>query len=731
MKISRYKSMLFLIVILCGPLCGQDTVSKRPVIGLVLSGGSARGLAHIGVLKVLESEGIYPDVITGTSMGGIIGGMYAIGYSPDEIDSILNTITWAELFNDKILLNRVAMTEKHDYGNNMLYMQFDRDHKPSFPLAIIQGQHITEKLGELTWHAAGIDNFDSLWVPYRTTAVDLVHSELHYFSGGDIKTAIRSTLAIPSIFGPVILDSMLFVDGGVMCSFPLEEAKRLGAEYTIGVYTSYNEKIKAGDIYSLIGVISRSAFITGVSNTRMQLEEVDLLIRPDLKNYGPESFAWGIEIMNIGEKAALNQIDTIKKLGAYLERFPEPQRKEIPRIDSFYVTRVGTEGNNLIKENYIIAWSGIKEGNWVKYRDVEKAITTIYSTLDFESVDYVLKRTDEGYALIFRVKEMKPGLLGLGAHYDNDFSTGIVVTALYRNLLFSADRIFAGVNISQNSQMRVDYNLYIGRKKRNFATLKFYAENSNLPHYFVIDTLSALNGKIRQSLWNAHISFGRMIGQNLAFSIKGNYEWSEYRFIEGLEEWYGIKRIREGAFRTRCAFNLNTMGRAYFPEEGIKFDATADFVTAGLDNYFKISGSYDHLVRLHRFFSAGVQARGGLITGPPLLYDRFYIGGDHFIPRTNMVSLMGWNVYELNTEDFISFGLTLQFNIKADFYLNCIGNMIYMNRATVSGDYASNNLYGFGISFGYRSIIGPIKLSVYSNSDEPGLNYFFNFSYPF
>ena len=728
---ARFNSILMLSMFLITSIEGQDTLSKRPTVGLVLSGGAAKGLSQIGVLKILESEGIYPDIITGTSMGGIIGGMYSIGYSAHELDSILRTTDWNYTFNDNILLNRVAITEKRDYNDNMLKLQFDLDHKPSFPMAFMQGQHITEKLGELTWHAAGIDNFDSLNYRYRATAVDLVRSELHYFSGVDLKTAIRSTLAIPSVFSPVVLDSMLLVDGGVLCSFPVEEAKRLGADYTIGVYNSYNERIERGDIYSMLRVLSRSSFINGVCDSKKQLNEIDILIRPDLKDHGPESFLKAIEIMNIGEQAATEKLDTLKKFAALLKQFPDPERRSIPRIDSFYIVQLGAEGNSRIKEQFITARSGLVAESWIKYRDVNEAVQKIYGTLNFDNVDYYLQKREEGYALIFRVVEKKAGLLSVGAHYDNDFRTGIVLEALYRNLLISADRIHAGVNISQNSQVRADYNIYFGKRKRNFATLWAEGENNNLPHYFTIDTLISDYGKIRHNLWEVDIGIGTMIGRNSAFIIKGLYEWSDYRFLEGLEEMYGMENIKTGAFRAGAEYHLNTMDRGYFPEAGMKFDAEADFVFADPENYMKFYGSYDHMIRLHRIFSAGLQARFGVIEGIPLMYDQFYLGGDHFNPRKNMVNMLGWDIYKLNVDDFFSFGMTFQFNIRKDFYVIFRGNIINLENFQGPGHDASNNSYGYGTSLGYRSVIGPIKLSLFANSREPGLQWFFNFSFPF
>jgi len=727
-KTLGYTVMLFLSMAVC---YAQEPCMERPKIGLVLSGGAAKGLSQIGVLKVLESEGVYPDLITGTSMGGIIGGLYAIGYTPQEMDSVLRDIEWTDIFNDKIPLNRVSITEKRDYNNTILNLQFDRDRKPTFPLAFIQGQNITEKLGELTWFASGINNFDSLCVPYRATAVNLLNPDLIYFSHGDLKTAIRSTLAIPSIFGPVILDSMLLVDGGVLCSFPVEEAKRMGADFTIGVYTSYRDQIEKDDIFSMFRIISRSSTVNGFCNARKQLEEVDLLIKPDLKDVGPESFLRGLDIMKIGEQSALEKLDTIKNLGAFLRQFPEPERRQIPRIDSFYITGMGTDGNRQIKSDFILGWSDLDTMAWVHYEDVKRAVKNIYSTLYFDNVDYYLRKQDEGYRLIWKVQEKKPGILGVGAHYDNYFLTGIVLEVLYRNLLFSADRLFAGFNISQNSQIRAGYNLYTGRNNKTFISISTNAENSNLPHYFAIDTLTSENGKIRQGTWNGELSVGHIIGSNSDVRLGGAVEYSKYRFLDGLDQFYGMKNITDHTFRIRGVYRLNTMDRSYFPEKGVKLNLLTDYVFSAPENYFKISGSYDQMIRFRRFFSIGIQARGGIITDHPLLYDRFYVGGDQINNRINMADVFGWDPYSLNVSDFISLGFSVQFNIRKDFYLIGKGNIVNLNNFPGSDTDVSNNAYGYGITFGYRSILGPVKLSLYTNSSKPGLKWFVNLSYPF
>ena len=173
------------------------------------------------------------------------------------------------------------------------------------------------------------------------------------------------------------------------------------------------------------------------------------------------------------------------------------------------------------------------------------------------------------------------------------------------------------------------------------------------------------------------------------------------------------------------------MDRAYFPEKGVQLHAIADYVLADPGNYLKLYGAYDQMIRFHKLFSTGLQARVGWIGGSPLMYDQFYLGGDHFVSRVNMVKGFGLGIYSLNVSDFISLGLALQFNIKTDFYISGRANLYSLDNFSGSGFDAGSNIYGYGVSIGYRSVIGPIKFSLYSNSTNSDLEWLFNFSFPF
>lgn len=209
---------------------------RRPKIGLVLSGGGAKGLAHVGVLKVLEEAGIVPDYITGTSMGSIIGGLYAIGYTPDEIYNLVTTADWEQLLSKEIDLNSIVIEEKADYGRYLAEMPFSTK-DIALPSGLIEGEKFSLLFSQLAWCAAGTDSFTRYPIPFKCYGVDLIDGKLVEFNHGDLALAMRSSMSIPSIFTPVLIqnqeDTLLMLDGGVLRNFPVEEVKAMGADIII------------------------------------------------------------------------------------------------------------------------------------------------------------------------------------------------------------------------------------------------------------------------------------------------------------------------------------------------------------------------------------------------------------------------------------------------------------------------------------------------------------------
>ncbi len=276
----------------------------RPKIGLVLSGGGARGLAHIGTLKMLDSLQIPVDFIVGTSMGGIVGGLYACGYSGSEIEQYTLKLDWQELFSDKTVRKKIPYLEKKDNGKFQLGLGLDGI-TPVIPGGLIRGQNIILKFADLTSAVESISDFDRLPIPYRCITIDLISGKEVTLHSGSLARAMRATMAIPTVFTPVEWGDSLLIDGGLLNSLPADVAKMMGADIIIGVNVGTALRQKK-DLESMIAVLGQTMVITDYSRQLENSKLCDLVIKPDLGNYSISDF--DIErvkdIIRIGNLAA-------------------------------------------------------------------------------------------------------------------------------------------------------------------------------------------------------------------------------------------------------------------------------------------------------------------------------------------------------------------------------------------------------------------------------------------
>ena len=335
------KNLIFLIqVLFLFPFIGlaQSDVKERPKIGYVLSGGGAKGMAHVGVLKVLEEVGLQPDYITGTSMGSIMGGLYAIGYSADEIALLIETIDWNSVLTNEIPANQVIMRRKDDYSRFIAEMPV-HDGKPELPSGLIEGQKLSELFSDLTWRQAGVNDFNDFPTPFSCIGTDILRGGKVEMNSGDLSSAMRASMAIPSVFTPVIRDSVhILVDGGVVRNFPVQEVIDMGADIVIGVYVGFDSEMEPEQLRSLTSVMTRTSLLSGAADVQSQVPLVDYMIVPDLTGYTPASFTSGKEIMERGEVAARAQIEKLRALADSINSMgPPPSKHQLPSQDSILI----------------------------------------------------------------------------------------------------------------------------------------------------------------------------------------------------------------------------------------------------------------------------------------------------------------------------------------------------------------------------------------------------------
>ena len=302
----------------------QTSVTKRPKVGLVLSGGGAKGLAHIGVIKVLEEAGIPIDYIGGTSMGSIVGGLYAIGYSSRQLDSIVRTIDWEEFLTDKVARRSLSMIEK-DEEIKYLFAFPIREKKISLPSAIVEGQNISSMFSKLTSSVYNIKDFSQFPIPFLCMATDIEKGKPVVLKSGSLAAAMRASMAIPTVFSPEIIDGQEMLDGGLLNNFPVEEVKNMGADIIIGVDVGFRF-YKKEEMNSMLKIMEQSIFMHSIESSQLSQKACNILITPRLAGYNASSFNKADSLIKRGEWAARQQFEKLRELAVYLRSFNDTSK---------------------------------------------------------------------------------------------------------------------------------------------------------------------------------------------------------------------------------------------------------------------------------------------------------------------------------------------------------------------------------------------------------------------
>jgi NTE family protein len=293
--VKRINIVILVLIVALNIFCQEK-------IGLALSGGGARGLAHIGVLKVIDELEIPVDCIAGTSTGAIIGGLYAMGYSGAEIEDIVLGITWKDIFDEKICREDVYIGEKRWGPFANIYFALDDKFIPKLPQAFLSGNNLVNKLFEI-FYPVHINDFNELPIPFRCVATNILTGEITVFEEGSLHEAIRASMSFPSIIKPFELHNQLYVDGGIVKNLPVEAARSMGADIVIGIKTNSGLRSKE-ELKSLIDVLDQTINLQITRNIGESIDACEFLIEPDLEDISLLDFSQKQRIINLGELAA-------------------------------------------------------------------------------------------------------------------------------------------------------------------------------------------------------------------------------------------------------------------------------------------------------------------------------------------------------------------------------------------------------------------------------------------
>jgi len=529
------------VLLASGAASAADSAAHpgRPRIGLVLSGGGARGGAHIGVLKVLEQEHVPIDAIAGTSMGAIVGGLYASGMSPEEIERTLTSIDWQDAFHDRPPRRELTFRRKQD--DNSFLVRFPlgiRGGKFRLPKGLIQGQKLTRMLRELTAPVAGVQDFDRLPIPFRAVATDLETGAPRVFSSGDLVTAMRASMSAPGVFAPVELDGRLLVDGGLAENLPVDVMRQMNVDVVIVVDVSY-PLLPDSELQSALSVSNQMLAILIRKDTNRQkalLGPRDLEIDPALGAASSIDFAGLNRTIAAGAAAARGVHDRLAALAigpdAYRDLLAQRALRETPtpRIDFVradeesrrYAPLVASTMGPLAGRNYDPAAAGAH-------------IAELYGTDLFESVDYQLAHDGDqtGLDVLARRKSWGPNYLRFGLSLQDDFEGTAEYNAAIRVIRTELNSLggewLFDAQIGSNPRFATEIYQPLEASRRYFIAPHADFELRNLQ---VRDALGQLTEyRVRDAIYG--LDFGRELGN-----------WGELR--AGYQRSVGSTRVRIG-----------------------------------------------------------------------------------------------------------------------------------------------------------------------------------------
>ncbi|MAL58443.1 MAG: patatin [Flavobacteriaceae bacterium] len=722
----------------------NDTLSKKDLkVGLVLSGGGAKGLAHIGVLKEIEKAGVRVDYIGGTSMGAIIGALYASGYTAHQLDSIFNELDFETLIRDDVPRRAKTFYEKEDDEKYALTFPFD-DFQLRFPSAISKGQNVYNLLSRLLIHVKDVEDFNDLPIPFLCIATDVEKGKQVVLNKGYLPRMIAASGALPSLFSPVNIDDTIYVDGGVVNNYPIDEVKALGADIIIGVdvQDTLRSRDKLKSALDILLQINNYRTIEGMAKKR---KKTDVYINPKIDEFSVVSFDQGRKIIEAGENAA-NEISSQLNIIA-LQQKPK-QKKPITFADntSIFIDKVLVTGNENYTSSYILGKLKLKTPSLVSYQDFNDGVNNLSTTGNFNGIDYSFVNNPEKedhYVLHFDVKESNfKTSIRLGAHYDNLYKSAALINITRKRLITNNDIVsldfIVGDNIRYNFNYYIDKGYYwsIGlNSKFSFFEknigLDFIEGEIEIPEDFQLNKIGLTYEDLTNQLFLQTV-FRRVFQLGLG----AEHKWLKYLSETiGLDEDNNPRTIFENTnyFSAYGILKYDTLDNKFFPSSGMFFDGDFHWYlfAEGLNNDFepfsiaKAKAGYAH--RFNSKISGNISTEGGLKIGSTTTSSLdFLLGGYGYVPTTNLIPMFGYEALELRGDTYLKTTVNLDYEFARKNHLVLSGNIANVGDDLFgNGDWIKEIKYsGVALGYGLETFLGPMELK-YSYSPDSGESIWF------
>lgn len=773
---------LFLTICLCiMDLHGQNEskevnlVPPRPKVGVVLGGGGAKGASHIGVLKYLEEMGIPVDYVAGTSMGSILGGLYAMGYSPDELAMLIAEMNWSEYIGNKIDRSTMSLESRQRTSTTQLSIPFSHeslfDKDPStklignLPSAYVNNSSLINLFNDLCVGYQEEMDFNDLPIPFACVATDIATGEEVVIRHGSVPTAMRASMAIPGVFSPVTIGDRVLVDGGLVNNFPADVLKEMGADIIIGVEVVNEKKITKNDIQSLPQLFGRLLINSTSSKRKENGKLCDIHIIPDVSGFGMLSFTHEAidTLVGRGYKKAAEYHDQLLEIKQRIgDEAGRPVTKHLH----------AAKARNLLSENVLISsiefnnvsdrdsrWlmrkGGLKVGNKYNEKDFEHAVSVFRGTGCYDEITYTIKeqdstntngQLDDLYGLTFQMKPSKPHVVGLGFRYDTDEGAALLLRMGINEKKFGGFKFNANIKLSYNPKINL-VATYSVPSLANFNIAYDYRDE----HFKML----SINTRITKYN-NLHYKQHRVSGyvsqfHLLNFSTHVGLSYTSTSFDQASMEGSIIDSTMFASNRLLTPYvNLeyDNLDDAYFAKHGIYARLTGRYHI----DFTKTDSIYDWIKgnrpEVSYAFQAYITPHDGRFTIIPHVYGRWVfnnptyynlynvfggeIKGRHF---ENQMPFIGYNSVEWANDNSSVIRADLRYNFYGKHYLTASYNILtdWITLWNEPKYFLYEIAQGAGIKYSYNSPVGPISLTGYWSRrySENHWGVYFSFGYTF
>ncbi len=707
---------------------------KRPKIGLVLSGGGAKGFAHISVLKAIEKAGIHLDYIGGTSMGAIVGGFYAAGYSADQLEKIIINTNFVNLLKDKLPRKVKPFFEKENGEKHTIELPVNKG-IIGFPKGFSKGQSM---LNFLTRHLAPVENitnFKKLPIPFFCIATDVSTGEAVLLEKGSLPLSLRASGSFPTLLYPIELDGKLLIDGGLVNNFPVDIMRQKGVDIIIGVDVQ-GKLAKKEKITSVLAILTQIVSYKMYNNNKKQVKDVDVYLHPNISKFSVVSFDKKIEILKKGALIPSNfyhQLDSIAKL----QGVKKVKRQLIEKPNRFLLKKITIKGNKNYTRTYVLGTLKLRIGDTITYKELTKKINYLTATDNFVRIDYSFKNVKEGKKLTLNLTESHVNAnIKLGVHYDKLYKSAVLINynqkhVWQKNDMLSIDLII-GDNLRYNFDYYIDNGFYwsFGFKSRYNTFL------TNVKTTRSTNSSLEVNYRDFTNQIYAKTTFDRKLSLGIGFEHKNIFADSKT-----ILDTNGNPTIydKSNYFNGYSFIKLDTyddkyfMNHGFFIDLGFKWYIISSNYNKNFQQYSQAKGKIGFATPFSKKLTFKYESEMGFSLGSVTskVFD-FSLGGYNENYINNFVPFYGYKMAGLSEQTFLKSTFLFRYNLVKKQYAIFIANFARVeNNVFKRRNFFKNIKSGYVLGYSVDTMLGPIELK-YTWSPEIKKSYWlFNLGFWF